>query len=293
MNIHYWMVAVAAALLLSGCGKEIEEYNMPADYWYEKMISAAASGNLEKADGYYSSLQSEHIGSPLLPEATLIMAQMHLANEEYLLSEHFLDEYSRRYATRNGREYAEYLKVKSKFYALPNPGRDQGLIDQTLTSVSAFRVTYPKSVYMPFANTIELQMQLAKGTLNNQISDLYDRLGKPKAAAYYRDIAPVTWVDPADVVPAEIPWYREMFEGDGTSSWYAFMIPQTKSIISMDDSAASESAADRNESIADQNATTSVEQERKETNPKETSWYDFLIPGGDEDTVDSKSETTK
>ncbi|HEX5711035.1 MAG TPA: outer membrane protein assembly factor BamD [Sulfuricurvum sp.] len=229
------IAAVAVIFFMSGCGKELDEYNKPADYWYEKMITAVSNGNLEKADNYFSSLQSEHIGSPLLGEATLIMAQAHMAYEEYLLAEHFLDEYNRRYATREGREYAEFLKIKSKFLALPNPGRDQGLIDETLKGINVFRGTYPRSTYMPLINTMETQLQLAKGTLNGQIAQLYDRLQKPKGAQYYRGIAPVTWIDPKEVVPANIPWYREMFEGDGTSSWYAFMIPQTRSVVSMDD----------------------------------------------------------
>ncbi|MDP3466518.1 MAG: outer membrane protein assembly factor BamD [Sulfuricurvum sp.] len=233
--IRGMMTAVAVILLLSGCGKELEEYNKPADYWYEKMITAVSSGNLEKADSYFSSLQSEHISSPLLGEATLIMAQAHMAYEEYLLAEHFLDEYNRRYATPAGREHAEFLKIKSKFLALPNPGRDQGLIDETLRGVNAFRINYPHSVYMPLINTMETQLQLAKGELNNQIANLYDRLGKPKGAGYYRNIAPVTWIDHKEVVLATVPWYREVFEGDGSSSWYDFLIPKTKSVISMDD----------------------------------------------------------
>jgi len=229
------IATVAVILFMSGCAKELDEYNKPADYWYEKMITAVSSGNLEKADSYFSSLQSEHIGSPLLVEATLIMAQAHMAYEEYLLSEHFLDEYNRRYASREGREYSEFLKIKSKFLALPNPGRDQGLIDETLKGVNVFRASYPHSTYMPLINTMETQLQLAKGTLNNQIAQLYSRLGKPKGADYYHNIAPVTWIDAAEVIPADVPWYREIFEGDGSSSWYAFMIPQTRSVVSMDD----------------------------------------------------------
>ncbi len=72
------LATVAVVVLMSGCGKEMDEFNKPADYWYEKMIDAVSKGNLEKADGYFSSLQSEHIGSPLLGEATLIMAQAHM-----------------------------------------------------------------------------------------------------------------------------------------------------------------------------------------------------------------------
>lgn len=230
------IATITVILFMSGCAKELDEYNKPADYWYEKMITAVSNGNLEKADNYFSSLQSEHIGSPLLGEATLIMAQAHMAYEEYLLAEHFLDEYNRRYATREGREYTEFLKIKSKFLALPNPGRDQGLIDETLKGVNIFKASYPHSTYMPLINTMETQLQLARGTLNNQIAQLYDRLQKPKGADYYRQIAPVTWIDPSEIIPANVPWYREIFEGDGTNSWYAFMIPQTRSVVSMDDS---------------------------------------------------------
>ncbi len=233
--VKTWLVAVAAFVLLTGCAKEPEEFNKPAEYWYEKMVSAVANGNLEKADSYFSSLQSEHISSPFLSEATMIMAQAHMAQEEYLLAEHFLNEYVRRYATPAGREYAEFLKIKAKFLALPNPGRDQGLIDETLSGVNGFKANYPYSAYMPLVNTMETQLQLAKGTLNERIAQLYERLEKPKGAAYYRSIAPVTWIEQDQIVSAKIPWYREIFEGDGSSSWYAFLIPKTRSVVSMDD----------------------------------------------------------
>ncbi|HQS66546.1 MAG TPA: outer membrane protein assembly factor BamD [Sulfuricurvum sp.] len=259
MMIRIVIMAVVSILFLSGCSKEVEEYNKPADYWYGKMVTAVADGNLEKADGYFSSLQSEHVASPLLNEGTLIMAQAHMAYEEYLLAEHFLDEYNRRYATGAGKEYSEFLKIKAKFLALPHPGRDQGLIDETLKGALAFKQNYPYSIYMPLVNTMETQLELAKATLNDQIAALYDRLGKPKGAVFYRDIAPVTWINSSEIEAAQVPWYRGMFEGDGTSSWYEFMIPQTRSVVSMDD---------------DINASAKV----SPVTSKETSWYDFLIP---------------
>lgn len=229
------ILTLVVTLFISGCAKEVEEFNKPADYWYEKMVAAVSGGNLEKADSYFSSLQSEHVGSPLLGEATLIMAQAHMAYEEYLLSEHFLDEYNRRYATPEGREYAEFLKIKAKFLALPNPGRDQGLIDETLRAVGSFKYNYPQSTYTPLVNTMETQLQLAKGSLNDRIAKLYDRLGKPKGAQHYRNMEAVTWIDSSSVVAADVPWYKAMFEGDGSDSWYAFMIPKSKSVVSMDD----------------------------------------------------------
>lgn len=254
--IRTWLVAMTALILLSGCGKEPEEFNKPAEYWYEKMVTAVSNGNLEKADSYFSSLQSEHISSPFLSEATMIMAQAHMAHDEYLLAEHFLNEYIRRYATLEGREYAEFLKVKAKFLALPNPGRDQGLIDETLKGVETFKMNYPYSTYLPQLNTMETQLQLARGVLNERIAQLYERLGKPKGSEYYRSQAPVTWIKSNEVVNADIAWYREMFEGDGSSSWYDFLIPQTRNVISMDDNV-------------------TIKASKKEKNG---SWYDFLIP---------------
>lgn len=264
--IRTWLIAMTALILLSGCGKDLEEYNKPAEYWYGKMVTAVSNGNLEKADSYFSSLQSEHISSPFLSEATMIMAQAHMAHEEYLLAEHFLDEYIRRYANPEGREYAEFLKIKAKFLALPNSGRDQGLIDETLRNIGAFKGSHPYSTYMPLVTSMETQLQLARGVLNEHIAQLYERLGKQKGADYYRAIAPVTWIKADEVVASDVPWYREMFEGDGSSSWYDFMIPKTRSVISMDD----------NESVEKQNIVSQADNNSKKDDGK--SWYDFLIP---------------
>ncbi|MDQ7067239.1 MAG: hypothetical protein Q9M40_04185 [Sulfurimonas sp.] len=88
-----FLLAIFSLTFLTSCSKELEEYNKPAVYWYAKIIESISEGSIDKADNYYSSLQGEHIGSPLLPEATMILAIAHMHYEEYLLTEHFLDEY--------------------------------------------------------------------------------------------------------------------------------------------------------------------------------------------------------
>ena len=219
-------------LFFVGCSKDIDEYNQPAAYWYEKMIESVGDANLEKADNYYSSLQSEHIGSPLLAEATMILAISHMYYEEYLLSEYFLNEYIKRYADADQREYAEFLKIKSKYMALPNPRRDQGLIQEAIKEGDTFTRNYPRSKFAPIVNTMVLRLYLAEASLNETIASLYDRLDKPKGAEYYRDIKPQTWINWEEVEPADVPWYRKAFEGDGTASWYGFLIPDTQSVVS-------------------------------------------------------------
>ena len=228
---HIFLLA-AFLLFLTGCSKDIEEYNKPAAYWYKRMIESISDGNLDKADNYYSSLQSEHIGSPLLPEATMIMAQSHLQYEEYLLAEHFLNEYIKRYATPSELEYSEYLKIKAKYMALPNPRRDQGLINEAIASGTRFKVKYPRSIYYPIVDTMVTRLVLARASLNESIALLYERLDKPMGSEHYRNVRKETWVDWEDVEKANVAWYKEIFEGDGTESWYGFMLPDTQSVVS-------------------------------------------------------------
>ncbi len=219
-------------VLFTGCSKDIDEYNKPAIYWYSKMVAQVSKGDIEKADNYYSSLQGEHISSPLLPEATMILAIAHMYYEEYLLSEHFLDEYIKRYATVNEKEDAEFLKIKAKYMALPNPRRDQALIGEAIVEGEKFLRTYPNSMYTEIVNTILTRLYLAEAVLNETIADLYARVDKPKGAEFYRNIKPQPWIVWDDIQRANTPWYREWFEGDGTASWYGFMIPDTRSVVS-------------------------------------------------------------
>jgi outer membrane protein assembly factor BamD len=226
------IMVIATVIFFGGCAKDVEEYNKPAIYWYTQMVKAVSDDNLEKADDYYSSLQGEHIGSPLLPEATMILAIAHMHTEEYLLSEHFLNEYIKRYANPNEREFAEFLKIKSKYMALPNPRRDQVLIIDAIADAQKFKQEYPGSEYYSVVDTMLTNLYMAQALLNEGIAELYERLDKPKGAAYYRSIKPEPWINWNDVERANVPWYREWFEGDGTESWYSFLIPDTKSVVS-------------------------------------------------------------
>ncbi|MEA1892243.1 MAG: outer membrane protein assembly factor BamD [Campylobacterota bacterium] len=222
----------ATIVFFSGCSKDLEEYNKPAMYWYGKIVESVSDGDLEKADSYYSSLQGEHIGSPLLPEATMILAIAHMHHEEYLLSEHFLNEYVKRYATQNEKEEAEFLKIKAKYMALPNPRRDQALIDTAIAEAYKFKKNYPNSMYISIVDTMQTRLYMARAALNESIADLYERLDKPKSAAYYRALKPQPWIDWENIDRANTAWYRAWFEGDGTSSWYGFLVPDTRSVVS-------------------------------------------------------------
>ena len=257
-------------VLFTGCSKEIDEYNKPAMYWYSKMIENISNGDIDRADEYYASLQGEHISSPLLPQATMILAIAHMYHEEYLLSEHFLDEYIKRYATSNEKEEADFLKIKAKYMALPNPRRDQALIAEAIKSGEEFKKNYPNSMYLEIVETILTRLYLAQAVLNETISALYDRIDKPKAAEYYRNIKPEPWIVWGEIDRANTPWYREWFEGDGTSSWYEYMIPEHKSVVSRNSN-----KEEDNSTLPDKKV---VEKEFIEETDDNSTWYDFMNP---------------
>jgi len=238
LKIKSILSSLAFMLIFSACSKDLEEYNKPAVYWYAKIIESISDGSIDKADNYYSSLQSEHVGSPLLPEATMILAVSHMYYEEYLLAEHFLDEYVKRYANANEKEFAEFMKIKAKYMALPNPRRDQVLINEAIVEAEKFKREYPQSMYYSVVDTMATNLYLAQAALNETIAGLYDRVDKPRSAAYYRAKKPEPWIVWDEVDRANTPWYREWFEGDGTASWYGYLIPDTQSVVSRNSVAA-------------------------------------------------------
>jgi len=232
LKIKLILFSFVSVLFFSSCAKELEEYNKPAVYWYAKIIESISEGNIDKADNYYSSLQGEHIGSPLLPEATMILAIAHMYYEEYLLTEYFLNEYVKRYANTNEKEFAEFLKIKAKYLALPNPRRNQVLINEAITEAEKFKRHYPNSMYYSLVDSMATNLYMAEAALNETIAGLYVRIDKPKSAVYYRNKKPQPWIVWDEIDRANSPWYREWFEGDGTESWYAYMIPDTRSVVS-------------------------------------------------------------
>jgi outer membrane protein assembly factor BamD len=207
------LAAAVVAALMAGCGSKSEqEYEKPALYWYQKMMKSIASGNLEKADNIFTSLESEHISSPLIPQAMMILAQAHLDEEEYLLAQFYMDEYMKRYGSFRNRILAEFMKIKAAFFGLHSPQRDQKLIDDTLVRARNYIVKYPRSEFTPMVQTIETRLAMTRFLLDENIAALYDRRDKPRAAAIYRERTKHGWITKEDIAPPERGWLAWLFE---------------------------------------------------------------------------------
>ena len=201
----------ALLLLIVGCSSKNEaEYNKSDIYWYQKMIYYISVDDLDKADEYYTSLQSEHFASPLLKEATLLMAQAHMDSDEYLMAKYYLDEYKKRYGDEQTLPFIEYLKIKASFLAFKSINRDQKLLKDTIKEAVAYKQKYPKAKYIPLVDTILTKLYLAQYVLDREIASLYKRRGKEKAAKIYEERYKNFWLKKDEI---DIP-----------KSWYDYLI---------------------------------------------------------------------
>lgn len=180
---------LALAVGLSGCSggsEEKQEYNKTAQQWYDAIEKSIGSGDLERADKQFLSLRSEHMDSSLLPTVMLALAQAHMAQEEYLLADYYLDEYLKRYGGGASGDYARFLKLKASFLGIHDINKDQKLVADTLSRCQGYLRAHGGSRYTPLVKTMVVRLQMAQYLLDADIAHLYERLGKEKAAQIYR-----------------------------------------------------------------------------------------------------------
>jgi len=202
--VKHLIILLVSIYLLSGCAdklqKEEELFNKPALFWYKEIIKTVKMGNLDKADEAYTSLSSEHVASPLLKEALLILAQAHKDQEEYIMANFYVDEYTKRFARIKNIEYLKYLKIESNYQSFKKINRDQKLLLDTISSANAYIKRFPASPYNPLVQTMLTRLYLTEQMLNKNIASLYRKTGKKKAAALYEKKIADSWLKDTDAI---------------------------------------------------------------------------------------------
>jgi outer membrane protein assembly factor BamD len=215
LKFRNFVLIIGLGFLLAACSQKsekVQEYGKPALYWYNKMMDEISSSYLEDADDSYTSLESEHRNSPLIPTALLVLANAHMDEEEYELANFYLDEYSKRFALSKDIDYVRYLKIKANFMGFTYNLRDQQLIEDTIKEIEKYRATFSNSPYMPLVDTMYARLFMAKASLDEEIAALYKRIDKPKASKYYEEKVKKSWVEPKEINPVDVPFYRSIFE---------------------------------------------------------------------------------
>ncbi len=188
----------AILFIVTGCSKGAKnsdtEFNKPDTYWYAKMIKEIKRDDLDKADDAYTSLESEHINSPLVKEALMILQKAHRADREYVMSKFYIDRYTKRYANANNIEYLRFLRIKTNFLTFTRANRDQKLLEDTISDANTYKQRFPRSQYNPYVDTMLTKLYLAELMLNKEIASLYRRTGKLKAAKIYEDKVNKSWL---------------------------------------------------------------------------------------------------
>lgn len=200
-----FFIFVSLSYIFVGCSssEDVVEFNKPALFWYKKIASNISRGSLDKADSYYISLKSEHMRSPLMPTAVMMLAHAHMNEEEYLLANYYLDEYNKRYGETQSREYTDFLKLQASFLGVKDVYKDQKLIMDSIERANTYIARYPGSAYAPLVNTILIRLYMSQYLLNENIAALYDRTGKKGAAKIYRAKNIGSVVEMADITAPE------------------------------------------------------------------------------------------
>ncbi len=168
--------------------------------------------NLETADNYYSSLQSEHINSPLVPEAMLALGQAHMKKREYVLASFYFDEYIKRFGTKDNVDYLTFLKLQSHYYAFKNHSKDQEFISNSIVSLGEFIEKYPNSRYRPYVEYMQIKFILGQNELNRAIANVYKKRHKPEGVKRYLERIDETLEKETKPKPSHMPWYVLIFD---------------------------------------------------------------------------------
>lgn len=206
VNIKQIFVVSLTAMFLLACSDKdaVNEYDKPALHWYQSIVKEVGIVNLDKADNLYISLRSEHTRSPLLPTATMLLANAHMEDQAYIMADYYLDEYLKKYASGANVEQAKFLKIKAAFLGIKDVNKEQKLMIDTLREVDKFVKAYPNSIYLPVVSTVRVRLHMSQYLLNENISSLYNRLGKDKAAEIYENKNAHSPLNIADIKAPEI-----------------------------------------------------------------------------------------
>lgn len=212
------------------CSDTGRELDKPAIYWYEEIFKEIRFGNLESADTKFASLQSEHINSPLLPEAMLALGHAHMDENEFLLAEFYFDEYLKRFSDRQNYSYINYLKVLARYFSFRNYSKDQQFMLDSIVEIQNYIDAYPDEIYTPYVAHILTQFRLGMIELNLAIANVYEKSDKTYAEGLYLDrnvkekafqntAQNAPWyakelleIEKIDrVIPSHVPWYVKIF----------------------------------------------------------------------------------
>jgi len=114
------------------------------------------------------------------------LAKTHLQAGEYLLARFYCNEYRRDYPSGRQRDEIEYLRIKAGMLHAKKEHNDTQM-EQVKSEARQFLALFRHS---PFRGKVEKVLEEIRTEQNRRYEELaryYEKKGKPKAAAFYRE----------------------------------------------------------------------------------------------------------
>ena len=198
-------------LLFSACTNKVAAPSKPALYWYKDIVKNIAAFKTDQADDSYLTLRLEHPQSPLLKEATLILAKGHLNNAEDELAIFYYDEYLKRYSTdKVDRDFVKFLKLIAYYRSLKFADRNQKDLIDFRTQIQT-HLNNPNSRYYPLMKSMYAHLDFSIQMQDHKTALFYEKRNKPKAKKLYESRSVLVRTNPKFDRP-EKSWLRLIFE---------------------------------------------------------------------------------
>ena len=195
MNIKYLrlVLSIFLILLLSACTtNQTETVELPKSSHkslksYKSEISKAIKAkDLEFADKLYLDMRDQYIESDSVGGVMFQLAKAHMSAREYLLSRYYCEAYIKDYPSGRRISYAWFLRVESLFLRFKNGNSKQALADQVEQELKMYRSYFGRNKYSSKIKKMTKEVEKIKENQNEKIALAYEKMGKPKAAEYYR-----------------------------------------------------------------------------------------------------------
>jgi len=151
------------------------------------MNEAISQHELEYADNLYLDYRGAHPDSDKLPSMMLKLAQAHITQKEYLLARYYAEAYITDYSDGKRVDQAWFLRLKALFLRAISKGSAETLVEQFQEEAAVFIANPAYRKYHAKARAMLKRSQNIQYQRNEVLALYYEKHGKKKAAAFYRD----------------------------------------------------------------------------------------------------------
>ena len=151
------------------------------------MNEAISQHELEYADNLYLDYRGMHPDSDRLPPMMLKLARAHIAQKEYLLARYYAEAYITDYPDGKRVDEAWFLRLKALFLRAISKGSAETLMEQFQEEEALFIANPAYRKYHAQARAMLKRSQNIQYQRNEALALYYEKRGKKRAAAFYRD----------------------------------------------------------------------------------------------------------